>query len=226
MLDIFYYGSISLISKVNKNSINTTIFWIHKLFLLLKEYQKDIFLEGTVYIDEMCYVVIKSDIETKNGKKLRGQSRNQYCIGVGYDKNNIIANVEGLGKTSTEKTEEAFSNHIKAKSRLIHDDEKSHHKLVSDLSLIDENYKSTYLKKLEDKDNPLRPINHQCDLIRQFLNAHSGFDRGDLQDYLNLYCFMNSKPRNKLEKVNALLELALTTKISLNYRELFKNNDE
>ncbi|MBQ9319084.1 MAG: hypothetical protein IJR82_05580, partial [Bacilli bacterium] len=47
------------------------------------------------------------------------------------------------------------------------------------------------------------PINHQCDLLRQFLNVHSGFDRNYLQDYLNLYCFMNSgKSKNKLEKIN------------------------
>ena len=32
LLDIFNYGSLTLISKVNKNSINTTNYWINKLF--------------------------------------------------------------------------------------------------------------------------------------------------------------------------------------------------
>ena len=77
-------------------------------------------------------------------------------------------------------------------------------------------------KNKKGNDNPLRPINHQCDLIRQFLNTHSGFDREDLQDYLNLYCFMNSKPRNKLKKVDMLLELAFTTNVDLKYKDLFK----
>lgn len=109
--------------------------------------------------------------------------------------------MECLDKTSTEKTTATFINYIESDSTLIHNDEKSHEKLVKELKLIDESYKSTYLKLLDDKENLLRPINHQCDLLRQFLNTHSGFDREDLQDYLDLYCFMNSKPRNKLEKL-------------------------
>ena len=225
LLDIFNYGSTTLTSKVNKNSMNTSIFWLNKVFLVLKNYQQNIVLEGTVYIDEMFYSVIKSDIKQKNGKKLRGLSQNQHCIGVGYDKKNIIAVSEGMGKTSTKKTNNVFLNHIKSGSKIIHDDEKSHRNLVNKLNLQDNSYKSVWLKSKDDSNNPLRPINHQCDLIRQFLNKHSGFDRIDLQDYLNLYCFMNSKPINKLEKVNILLHLALTTtNISLKYRDLFEKD--
>ena len=93
------------------------------------------------------------------------------------------------------------------------------------MNLVNQQYNSDDLKKLDDNNNPLRPINHQCDLLRQFLNAHSGFDREDLQGYLNLYCFMNSGDRDKLKKVNALLEMALTTKVTLKYRDLFKKRD-
>ena len=67
-----------------------------------------------------------------------------------------------------------------ADSKLIHDDEKAHRELVKKLKLVDDSYKSTRLKTKKDNDNPLRPINHQCDLIRQFLNTHSGFDGEDL----------------------------------------------
>lgn len=221
ILDIFNYGSTTLTSKVNKNSINTSILWLHKLFLVLEHWQDNIVLQKEVYIDELFYSVIKSDIKTKDGKKLRGLSKNQHCIGIGYDGKNIIAIIEGLGKTSKEKTYNTFKTHIKPKSKLIHDDEKSHKKLVKELNLIDQSYNSLWLKTKTDKDNPLRPINHQCDLIRQFLNTHSGFDRDDLQGYLNLYCFMNSNHKNKLEKVDELLNLALSTDITLKYREFF-----
>lgn len=223
LLDIFNYGSTMLTSKVNKNSSSTTDYWLHKVFLVLRNWQETIILSGDVYIDEMFYSVIKSDVETKDGKKLRGLSRNQHCIGVGYDRDNVIALVEGLGKTSTDLTYATFSQHIKNGSKIIHDDEKSHKKLVNDLNLENEQYNSQYLKKLSDKENPLRPINHQCDLIRQFLNTHSGFNRDDLQDYLNLYCFINSGHKNKLEKVDTLLNLALNTKVNLKYRDYFKN---
>lgn len=223
--ELFNYGSTTLISKVNKNSLNTAIYWLHKIFLVLRNWQDDIVLKNNIYIDEMFYSVIKSDIETKDGKKLRGLSHNQYCIGIGYDGTRVIAIVEGLGKTSTDLTWNTFSTHIKEGSRIIHDDEKSHRKLVKELKLVNQSYSSSYLKTKKDKDNPLRPINHQCDLLRQFLNTHSGFDRVDLQDYLNLYCFMNSDHKNKLEKIDDLLNMALTTDVKLKYREFFQSTD-
>lgn len=226
LLDIFNYGSTTLTSKVNKNSINTSTYWLEKVFLLLREYQKDIVLKGNVYIDEFFYKVSKSDIKTKDGKQLRGLSQNQHCIGIGYDGTNIIAKVEGFGKTTTNKTNMTFLTHIEKGSHIIHDDEKSHRDLVKKLNLEDEKYSSSFLKNKKDDENPLRPINHQCDLLRQFLNAHSGFDRKDLQDYLNLYCFMNSKPRNKLKKVEILLELGLTTKVTLKYKDLFETKEK
>lgn len=222
LLDIFNHGSTSLTSKVNKNGMNTSLYWLHKTFLVLREYQKDIILSGNVFIDETYYKVIKSDIIKKqNGKEFKGISYNQYCIGLGYDGTNIIAISEGLGKTSTNKTKEAFINHIEKGSVLIHDEEKSHNILINELNLKNLAYNSAELKGLEDKDNPLRKINHQCDLLKQFLNAHSGFDREDLQDYLNLYCFINSSHKNKLEKVEELLQIALKTEITLEYRDLF-----
>ena len=221
LLDILYYGSFSLTSRVNKNSINTTIYWTNKLFTLLKDYQDDIVLKKNVYIDEMFYTVRKSDIKTNNGKKLRGISKNQYCIGIGFDNKNVIVKVECLGKPTVETTKAAFINHIEKGSTLIHDDEKSHKVLIKELKLENKSYKSATLKKLNDKTNPLRPINHICDLLRQFLNAHSGFDRENLQDLLNIFSFLMSRPRDRLKKVYIIFEKALTTKATLKYRDLF-----
>lgn len=223
LLDIFNYGSISLTSKVNKNSRTTTTYWLHKVFLLLQNWQDNIILNGDVYIDEMYYSVIKGDIEfDRNGKKLRGLSRNQYCIGVGYDGKNLIVIVEGKAKTSTNKTKKTFLSHIKANSQLIHDDEKGHKELIKLLNLKDTSYSSADLKLMSDAENPLRPINHLIDLIRQFLNSHSGFERENLQDYLNLFCFMYCGNEDKLEKVEKLLQIALCSHATLKFRTLFE----
>ena len=223
-LDLLNYSSITLTSKINKNGVNTSIYWLHKLFLILEEYQNDIVLKGNVYIDETFYSVIYRDRMQKNGKFLRGLSENQFCIGIGYDGKNLIAIVEGMGKTSKDRTKSTFLNHIEPGSTLIHDDEKSHKVLVNKLKLIDKSYKSKKLKNLTDKENPLDKINNQCDLLKKFLYSHSGFDRDDLQNYLSFFCFMNSKPLNKLKKVEKLLELSLTTRVTLRYRDLFKNS--
>ena len=51
--------------------MNTSTYWLQKVFLILREYQKDILLKKEVYIDEMFYTVIKSDLKTKDGKKIK-----------------------------------------------------------------------------------------------------------------------------------------------------------
>lgn len=34
------------------------------------------------------------------------------------------------------------------------------------------------------------PINRNCFFLKKFLNSHSGFDREELQNYLNLFAFI------------------------------------
>ncbi len=55
LLDIFNYGSTTLTSKVNKNTLNTSIYWLEKVFLVLINWQENIILKDKVYIDEMFY---------------------------------------------------------------------------------------------------------------------------------------------------------------------------
>ena len=62
LLNLFNNSSTNLVSKNNKNGINTSIFWLQKVFLVLDGYQDNISLSGNVYIDETYYKVIKSDI--------------------------------------------------------------------------------------------------------------------------------------------------------------------
>lgn len=98
-LDIFRYESISVSSKSNKNSFNTSRYWLHKLFIVLEHIQDRILLQGdNVQIDETFFPVLPSNRILKDGKQLRGLSRNQYCIGIGYDGTYVYAKVEGMGE--------------------------------------------------------------------------------------------------------------------------------
>lgn len=64
-------------------------------------------------------------------------------------------------------------------------------------------YASKDLKNFADSENPLDSVNVNrihC-LLKMFLNAHSGFSRDDLQNYLNLYFFVINPPTDHLEKL-------------------------
>lgn len=201
-----------------------------KVFLVLENYQDHIQLSGNVYIDETYYKVAQSKLKKKtNGKEYAGLSINQICIGVAYDGFRVYLAVEGYGKTNETKTIQTFSDHIQLKSHLIHDKEKSHNVLIRELSLTHTSYDGNELKKLDDKDNPLEPINRIVCLLQAFLKSHPGFNRDELQSYLDLLAFMVNEKGEPLEKVKRMVYLSLITPISLKYRDYYgkrlKNSD-
>ncbi len=78
--------------------------------------------------------------------------------------------------------------------------------LIKELNLKEEFYKATTPNEAKDEDNPLRKVNHHCANIRDFLDSHPGFNRDELQDYLNLYSFKYNTKGTNLEKVDKILE--------------------
>jgi hypothetical protein len=97
--------------------------------------------------------------------------------------------------------------------------EQAHDPLITLLDLKSIEYDSREIKKLNDRENPLNRVNQYCRLLKQFLNAHSGFIRDDLQDYLNLFAFIMNPPNDKQEKVEKFMNRALNCRITHRYRE-------
>ena len=221
-LNLFRHVSINADSWNNKNAFTTSRYWLQKLFLVLEGVQDNIMLSGTVWLDETCYRVRSGDVlHNENGGKLRDTSKNQIRIGVATDKVNTLFLVEGTGKPSQKTTYETFGNRIMPKSKLIHDKEAAHKKLVKELELKSESYASRDLKVLLDKDNPLYPVNRAHAIMKMFLNAHSGFNRNDLQGYLNLFSLITNPPDEMLEKVELVIILAFSNPKTLRYRDFY-----
>lgn len=218
--NIFRYVSLNAGSWNNKNALSTSKYWLEKLFLTLEGSQDSIVLSGNVWLDETYYAVLMRDREHHvDGTLLRGLPRNQICIGVATDKKHTVCFVEGYGKPSQRSSYNAFKNHIQAGSRLIHDKEITHRKLVEKLNLTSETYSSKNMKGVADSENPLYPVNRIHSLLKMFLNAHSGFNRDELQGYLNLYSFVINPPIDYLEKVEKLIKLVFENPKLLRYRE-------
>jgi len=224
-LNLFRHVSITAGSWNNKNAFTTSRYWLQKLFLTVADIQENIVLSDKIWLDETFYSVRFEDIIFKdNGDKLRGLSQNQICIGVATDKRNTLFLVEGTGKPSQKKTFETFRNHIKPGSTLIHDNEFAHKKLVLELPLKSISYASKDLKKLPDKDNPMNPVNRSHAILKKFLNSHSGFNRDNLQGYLNLFAFVTNPPVDLLEKVELVIKMAFQNPKTLRYRDFFGSN--
>jgi hypothetical protein len=81
--------------------------------------------------------------------------------------------------------------------------------------------RSIQVKHLRDRDNPLERVNRIHYLLKNFLYAHTSFDRDRLQGYLNLFAFVMNPPVDNLEKVEILLILAFQNPKTLRYREFY-----
>lgn len=221
-LNIFRYVSLNADSWNNRNAISTSKYWLEKLFLTLENSQSNVVLSGTVWLDETYYsLMLRDRIRDENGNLLRGLSRNQICIGVATDKKHTVCFFEGFGKPSQKRSYETFKDHIASGSTLIHDKEKAHKKLIEKLELKCVSYSSSDLKGLADSENPLDPVNRIHCLLKMFLNAHSGFCRDEIQDYLNLYSFVINSPSDHLEKVEKIINLVFENPKSLKCRDQF-----
>ncbi len=183
-LNLIHFQSLNQTSRLNKNSLNTSKYWLEKLFIVLKDYQTNIKLKSKIWIDETFYKVKLKDTKCKGNKKLRDISKDKLCIAVGVDKfDNKIFIYEGKSKPSIDRTFKTYSPHIVEESILIHDCELTHKKLVDVFKLKEEYFKSTYLKTISnDKSNPLNKINQEICLLKNFLSNHSGFEREKIQD--------------------------------------------
>jgi len=224
-LNLFRHVSITADSWNNKNAFTTSRYWLQKLFLTLENVQDDIVLAGDVWLDETYYSVRSQDIVRKeNGDELRGISRNQICIGAATNKIHTVFYIEGTGKPTQKRTLELFERHIQPGSTLIHDKDSAYKKLIKELSLKSVAHSSKDLKGLQDKDNPMNPVNRVHAILTKFLNAHSGFMRDDLQGYLNLFSLVTNPPVDLLEKVEIVIKLAFQNPKSLRYRDFYGGN--
>jgi hypothetical protein len=223
-MNLFRHVSLSADSWNNRNAFTTSRYWLQKVFLTLQGSQDGIVLSGDVWLDETYYSVTNGDAACHDdGKKLRGISRNQLCIGVATDKKYSLFLVEGYGRPTQKKTVETFHGHIAPGSRLIHDKEQTHAKLIKGLDLNSTVYASDELKGLSDKENPLEPVNRQHALVKHFLNAHGGFHRENLQGYLDLFSFVTNPPYDLVEKVDSLLNMVFQNPKSLRYRDFYQS---
>lgn len=223
ILQAISFESISSMTREDRRADTTPPYWMAKLFTVLDGIQDDTVLAGRVWIDEKYWPVAAKDAARRaDGRLLRGLSRNQICIAIGIDESSrSIFLCEGFGKPNIGRTWTAFGTHITPRSILVHNMEHAHTVLVSRLSLIDEQHNAKTLKNLPDDLNPLKPVNRLCYMTDRFLESHSGFNRTNLQGYLNLLHVAMNPPENKLEKVAMVLDRAMRYPNTLRFRDFY-----
>lgn len=221
-LNIIRHLSINADSWNNRNAFSTSRYWLEKVFNIASEVAKNRTLSGTIWFDETFRSLPRSEVELKpDGTRPRGVSRNQLCIGVACTRDDVHAVYEGLGPPTSEGTLTAFQDHIKPGSTLIHDMSPAHNLLIQELGLTSFAYNSKAVRKMTGSTNPLDRVNTIHTRLGQFLDAHSSFKTSKLQGFLDLFSLAHGKPENPLEKVELLLDTALSTRKVIRYRDFY-----
>ena len=223
MLQVFSFESFNAMTREDRRARTTHPYWAAKLFAVLDGIQDDTVLSGRVQVDETLYPLALADQPRRpDGSKMPGGfSKSKMSIGIGCDGERSVFRLLGLGRPTQRAVMSEIGRHIKPGSRLVHDGEKSHAILVRKLGLVNEEHDADVIKKLPDRRNPLRDVNRLCFLLKLFLDSHSGFDRGNIDGYLNVFWVMMNPPSEKMEKAAMVLDLAMRNTTSLRYREFY-----
>lgn len=225
VLQAISFESVNAMTREDRRSDTTTPYWMAKLFAVLEGIQDDVVLSGKVWIDEAYWPLAAKDAAARpDGKLPRGTSKNQLCIGVGVDDSGQSTFIhEGFGRANGGMTRKTFGEgRIARGSMLTHDYDQSHLALVRELGLVDVRVNASKLKGVPDELNPLQPVNRMCFFLKAFLKSHSGFDRGQIQGYLDLLYVAMNEPEDKLEKVAMVLDRAMRCRKTIRFRDFYK----
>lgn len=136
LLHLFEFHSIKYSAYDNRNASTTGRFWLEKVFIVLKGIQDNVILSGKVYIDETYLIAAKRNKIKKDGKYLRGLSRNTIPIATGTDGvRSFFIRISRNRTPSDQQVYKAYKNHIAFESLLIHDGATPHKLIVDELAL-------------------------------------------------------------------------------------------
>ena len=223
----FQLQSIKVSAVDNANANSSGRYWAFKVFKALKHYQDDLIVQGDFYTDETYIPVMPHDMIYKDGKKLRGLSRNVHCIFTAADSENAVLIANGFGKPSIKKAREALLPHVAKGSRMIDDGERSHSVLVTELNVERTIHPTKMTKGLPNEKNPMDPINEVHRTFKRFMKNHGGFKRSRIQDWCNLFSFIWNHHGDLPRMVRDMLQLLVSTHGVVRYRSVMaKNPDE
>lgn len=201
--------------------------WMRKIFLTLKDYQDSICLGKEVFIDETYVHEDKSKIfyyeelgKIKKVKKQpRGISRNKICILLATDKKNSFAEIEGKGRPHRDKNYSICQKHITEGSHLIGDEDTSMTYTVECMKLK----RTMYKGGTETSYKELVPIDQLCNRFKFFINKHRGFKKDLLQDYINLFIFIDNENNEENDLYKVTMKLL---KMMFEYKKTSKDAGE
>lgn len=178
--------------------IQTSFRWRHKILSVLESKFMNDILKGIVETDET--LILQSHkgkhIEGVRGRKrggvahYRGQSHEQIGILVAVDrKKNVVSQIYGTGKISSQNVKDILGCRVKAKSVIITDGCRAYNDFAEE-----NNFELIKLVKTHKQGiYHINNVNNYHSLLKEFLRQFKGISTKYLNKYLAWFKFVNQK---------------------------------
>lgn len=222
-----YNVPLDLIAEQIQVHHNTALLMRRKLFQTVNNYQSNIKLNGTVFIDEI-YTFDSERPKNHFGKNKRGISKNKCCIFLAIDQyKKMVIFFIGRGLPTSKKIKDTLLPHLAegTVTKIIHDGLQSHTKAIKKSKVEDEIHKASV--KDEESLKAMLLINSFSSWVQRYLSRFTGMDTEYLQDYLNWFVYLFScKQQNEIwPRDKRILRHLLLNNGTLKRREIHKKRE-
>ncbi len=167
-------------------SSRTAYVWRMKVYDVASRFVAGTRLSGTVWFDETFVSVNASQLVLRDGRRLRGISRNQVAICAAIDgSGNRFAEVAGTGHPRGSKCLEVYSKHIARGSSIVHDDFRGHERFAE----WNGGPEAIWPSWRRGSTRAMQPINSFHSQIQRKFAVHIGMLTQYVQRYLDWLVF-------------------------------------
>jgi hypothetical protein len=188
--------TLEVISRNLNIDIKTALYYKYLVFESLRDYQDEVFLDGTILIDE-TFVRIndkKYKLYRSDGKGIRGISFNHLCVItlISLD-GKCIAKVASRGMAQPQKFIDLCMNNIRNVKQFIHDGSTTQKQLMRKYNVP--NYDA---RRESDGEYDTLLVDSLHSNIKRYLFKHAGYKLKNLQHYMNFFVYRyNHTPKKK-----------------------------
>lgn len=180
-----------VISYVTNHSSKTIQYWRYQVSRVARQHMQNTILDTKIWIDETYWKITEKGAEYVNldDRRKRGLSCDLVCVLIAYDiHGHYYCHVlDKPGKPNADGILGALKDNIARGSLLIHDGEKSHNALVSQLELRQEVVKTS--DQNPDRRKLIQTIDNACALAKFEVYKHKGIRTNHLQEMLDLFFY-------------------------------------
>jgi|GEM_PF-951134 transposase-like protein len=197
--------TLEVIARNLNIDIKTALYYRYLIFESLRDYQDEVFLDGTILVDE-TFVRI-SDKRYKlfrpDGKGIRGISFNHLCVITLISlEGKTIAKVSSRGNASPKKFIDLCTKNVGEVTKFIHDGSVIQKQFMRQFDVP--NYDAR--RECDGKYDTLL-VDSLHSNIKRYLFKHAGYRLKNLQHYMNFFVYRyNHTPKSKHSNNRQIIE--------------------